>query len=329
MVRKILLSIMLGIVLLSSSLLSVYSPSATERVKITQPVLIDRSEREISNGLVGEVLLVESSLTNNQQTKQPFVYIVQIKDASGFTVSLSWVTGDLLPNQELKSGKSWIPEEAGEYLVETFVWESVEFPVPLAAIKHTEVGILPVLDSLPSIPSPNIVLIYTDDQRWDTIDHMPILKKRLAGEGIEFVNSFVTTSLCCPSRAGLLTGQYTHNHNLWGNLPPDGGATDFKDGSTVAVWLKARGYATNYIGKYMNDYDKINKYIPPGWDDWYVFADPATKYYNYRLNENGVLKSYSNDDRHYSTDLLRDKAIEYIQNADTPLLLGLCYSCSP
>ncbi len=103
MVRKILLSVMLGIVLLSSSLLIVYSPSATERVKITQPVLIDRSEMEISNGLMGELLLVESFLTNTQQTKQPFVHIVQIKDASGFTVSLSWVSGDLLPDQELKS----------------------------------------------------------------------------------------------------------------------------------------------------------------------------------------------------------------------------------
>ena len=131
MVRKILLSVMLGIVLLSSSLLIVYSPSATERVKITQPVLIDRSEMEISNGLMGELLLVESFLTNTQQTKQPFVHIVQIKDASGFTVSLSWVSGDLLPDQELKSGQSWIPEEAGDYLVETFVWESIDFPVPL------------------------------------------------------------------------------------------------------------------------------------------------------------------------------------------------------
>jgi len=209
MVRKILLSVMLGIVLLSSSLLIVYSPSATERVKITQPVLIDRSEMEISNGLMGELLLVESFLTNTQQTKQPFVHIVQIKDASGFTVSLSWVSGDLLPDQELKSGQSWIPEEAGDYLVETFVWESIEFPVPLSAIGRVEVGILPDLDSLPSIPSPNIVLIYTDDQRWDTIDYMPIVKKRLAGEGIEFANSFVTTSLCCPSRASFLTVEQT------------------------------------------------------------------------------------------------------------------------
>jgi hypothetical protein len=46
------------------------------------------------------------------------------------------------------------------------------------------------------------VVILTDDQRHDELAHMPTVMRRLAGEGLQFVNSFVTTPLCCPSRAG-------------------------------------------------------------------------------------------------------------------------------
>ena len=121
---------------------------------------------------------------------------------------------------------------------------------------------------------------------------MPILKSGVAEGGIEFENSFVTSSLCCPSRASFLTGLYTHNHDVWTNLAPDGGATKFDDLSTIASWLDDAGYNTGFIGKYMNDYDKIALHISPGWNDWRVFSDRATKYFDYNLNENGVINSY-------------------------------------
>ena len=54
---------------------------------------------------------------------------------------------------------------------------------------------------------PDIVLIVTDDQRWDTLWAMPILSERLAGRGVTFPDAFVVNPLCCPSRASILTGK--------------------------------------------------------------------------------------------------------------------------
>lgn len=169
------------------------------------------------------------------------------------------------------------------------------------------------------VPKPNIIVIYTDDQRWDTIDYMPNVKKRIAGEGITFMNSFVTTSLCCPSRASFLTGLYTHNHRVWSNLPPDGGAEALNDTATVATWLKAGGYSTSLIGKYLNAYNQIFPYIPPGWDDWHVFYEGA--YYGYRLQENGEIRQFGNQENVYSTDLLKERALQFMRNASRPFFL--------
>ena len=72
---------------------------------------------------------------------------------------------------------------------------------------------------------PNIVFILTDDQRWDTMQVMPEVRRLLGAHGITFENSFVSTSLCCPSRATILTGRYSHHTGVYGNSRPHGGAT--------------------------------------------------------------------------------------------------------
>ena len=161
---------------------------------------------------------------------------------------------------------------------------------------------------------PNIVVIETDDQRWDTLGYMPIVQSRLVGQGINFTNGFVTTSLCCPSRASFLTGLYAHNHKLTSNVPPQGGAEVFKDGSTIAVWLKSAGYKTSLVGKYMNGYENLTAgYIPPGWDDWHAWAG-GRLYYDYKLSENGVVNSFGSAESDYATDVLRNRAVSFIQS---------------
>ena len=70
---------------------------------------------------------------------------------------------------------------------------------------------------------PNIVLILTDDQRWDTLSAMPQVEARLAARGVTFDNGFVTNSLCCPSRTTILTGQYSHTTGVYTVAPPNGG----------------------------------------------------------------------------------------------------------
>ena len=106
---------------------------------------------------------------------------------------------------------------------------------------------------------PNILFIYTDDQRWDALGvvqkeqgdkgRFPWLKTpnmdRLAGEGIRFRNAFVVNSLCSPSRASFLTGQYGYLNGVTGN------GEDFPvTNITCASLLTEAGYATGYFGKW-------------------------------------------------------------------------------
>lgn len=113
---------------------------------------------------------------------------------------------------------------------------------------------------------PNILFVLADDLDTRSARQMPKLEKFVAARGTTFSNAFVTTSLCCPSRASVLTGKYVHNHTVYTNKPPAGGAPKFRSSgeakSTVATWLDEQGYETIMIGKYLNYYD--GTYIPPG-----------------------------------------------------------------
>jgi N-acetylglucosamine-6-sulfatase len=163
---------------------------------------------------------------------------------------------------------------------------------------------------------PNIVFILTDDQDSGSISAMPRLQSLLVERGITFENAFVTDPLCCPSRATFLRGQYSHNTEISGNSPPDGGFRKFRglgrERSTVATWLDD-GYKTFYAGKYMNGYDDT-RHVPPGWDRWYgwlgQYHSPGGEY---RLNENGRIETYDLD-RIHDTDLLKEKTVDFIRD---------------
>jgi arylsulfatase A-like enzyme len=176
---------------------------------------------------------------------------------------------------------------------------------------------------------PNMVFILTDDQRWDTTDaqHSPFgsdvmsgVRRELAGAGVEFPNAFMTTPICCPSRASILAGQYAHNTGIHSNKPPNGGAEEFDDSSTLGTWLQAAGYRTGFYGKYMNGYHNLwdptqgeLPYVPPGWSEWHVFERP--RFFDYTLIRNGVPEDYGSEDADYSTDVLRNLAIEFVESS--------------
>lgn len=73
-----------------------------------------------------------ADLENQMNVEQKFAYLVQIQDESGFTVSLSWLTGLLVPLQSFSPSQSWIPQSPGKYMATVFVWESVENPTALS-----------------------------------------------------------------------------------------------------------------------------------------------------------------------------------------------------
>ena len=161
---------------------------------------------------------------------------------------------------------------------------------------------------------PNVVMIMTDDQTVESMRVMPNVKALLADQGVTFDNSFVSYSLCCPSRATYLTGQYAHNHGVMGNAAPNGGYYKLDSTNTLPVWLQRGGYQTMHIGKYLNGYGTRNAdEVPPGWGLWYGSVDPTTyRFYNYTLNENGRTVNYGTGTANYQTDVYAQKAVNLI-----------------
>ncbi len=174
---------------------------------------------------------------------------------------------------------------------------------------------------------PNIILIVTDDQRFDTLQVMPEVRRLLVARGMTLRRAIVSNPLCCPSRATIFTGRYSHTTGVYTNLAPDGGWPLFQpsESDTIATALNAVGYRTGLFGKYMNGYGGAGAYVPPGWDRWFATTGRTT-YYNYTVYDDvkGHV-SYGSRPKHYLTDVIRNKAVSFIRNAPAgePLFLAV------
>jgi N-acetylglucosamine-6-sulfatase len=158
-----------------------------------------------------------------------------------------------------------------------------------------------------TLDRPNIILFLTDDQDLSSLKYMPFTS---SFEGwTKFTHGYVNYSLCCPSRATILSGQYSHHTGVETNEE----SANFDDTHTLGTWMQGAGYDTALIGKYFNDYpwDRGSDYIPPGWDEWQAF-NSRTRYYNYTINSNGTTESYGSEPQAYSTTVLGDKALQWI-----------------
>jgi N-acetylglucosamine-6-sulfatase len=175
--------------------------------------------------------------------------------------------------------------------------------------------------SSPASPLPNIVLILTDDQRWDSLWAMPKVRRLLAGPGVRFTNAFAVNPLCCPSRASILTGKYSHGTGVYTNFPPTGGFPAFDPSTTIATVLDERGYETALMGKYLNGY--LGTDVPPGWDRWAAFNGPkgGVSFFDYTMSLDGVERSFGSAPSDYSTDVLARRAARFIRDAGGPFFL--------
>lgn len=166
-------------------------------------------------------------------------------------------------------------------------------------------------------PKANIVFVLVDDFSSDLMEYMPTVEE-LAKVGVSFSHYFVTDSLCCPSRASILTGRFPHNTGVFRNTGAGGGYLVFRnrgeDQDTFATSFKAAGYRTAFYGKYLNGYTPRNQnHTPaPGWDEWVVGGAQPYGGFNYTLNENGRLVDYGDAEDDYVTDVLADKALSFI-----------------
>ena len=166
---------------------------------------------------------------------------------------------------------------------------------------------------------PNIILILTDDEDMKVHAFMPKTREWIEQQGAVFDNYFVTYPFCCPSRATTLRGQYSHNHQITGNVLPSGGFRKFRtmghESSTIATWLNEAGYHTAFFGKYLNGYDPEKHGVPEGWDEWCAGSSMAHPGYDYVLNENGRIVAYGREPSDYLTDVLARKATAVIRSA--------------
>jgi len=182
---------------------------------------------------------------------------------------------------------------------------------------------------------PNIIFFLTDDHRFDAMGFMghPFLETpnmdRMAGEGIHLKQAIVTTSLCSPSRASILSGMYAHNHGVVDNYNPvDSGLKFFPE------YLQEAGYNTAFIGKWHmgGESDDPRK----GFDHWLSFkgqgtywADghgtsrvvPQTNMDGYNINGKRLPQ------QGYITDELTDYALDWLKgnSGKKPFMLYLSH----
>ena len=166
----------------------------------------------------------------------------------------------------------------------------------------------------------NIIFILTDDQRFDTLWAMPNVKAELVDQGVNFTQAVVTSPLCCPARASILSGGlYDKNTGVYHNFLPNGSFELFNDEHNLGTALQQAGYHTGLIGKVMNGYPV--GYVMPGWDYHNTNPGPSRENWNsftatigssQNLPASGVVARSIN---RYITDYQKDKALEFIDSA--------------
>jgi arylsulfatase A-like enzyme len=150
-------------------------------------------------------------------------------------------------------------------------------------------------DAEAQVSRPNVLIIITDDQRIESMGPMRRTRRWFQRGGTEFTNAYVTTPLCCPSRASIFTGRYAHNHGVVTNAD----ARELEQRSTLQRYLSADGYRTGIVGKYLNSWTGP----PPFFDLWHTFEN-VSKYVNAPFNSNGIVHRV----RRYSTDYISNRA---------------------
>lgn len=175
--------------------------------------------------------------------------------------------------------------------------------------------------------APNVVVIMADDQSSASFTprFMPETFKDIVEPGTRLATGLAAPPLCCPARAGFLTGQYPHNHGVFSNHK---GYLQLRDPEQVLpAWLQLAGYETGFVGKPLNGYNRLGRAeAAPGFDQWFANFGGRAAYYDYDLSINGDVRHYGTDPSDYMTDVLSGHALDFVSEAskgDRPFFLWL------
>ena len=181
----------------------------------------------------------------------------------------------------------------------------------------------------------NIIFVLTDDHRYDAMGFVghpwletPVMD-RMAARGAHFPNAFVTTSLCAPSRASIITGLYAHNHQVIDNYNPVR-----SDLVYFPQYLQAAGYQTAFVGKWHmgGNVDDPQR----GFDHWVSFKGQGTYWPDGKGTSRVVPQTHRDGfningrrvpQKGYITDELTDYALDWLdhRNPDQPYFLYLSH----
>ena len=178
----------------------------------------------------------------------------------------------------------------------------------VAALLPLLLAALAPADAQAASKRPNILVIVTDDQPLETLEAMPATRRLFVRGGRTYPNAFVTTPLCCPSRASILTGRYAHNHGILTQEPQS-----FDVRTTIPRYLKRAGYLNALSGKYLNRWGAAPSFVPPAppyFDLWAPGRPNRNGYYRTIFNVNGELKTVAR----YSTDFIGGQTIRFLRD---------------
>lgn len=108
------------------------SISNLDRVTNSDISLSDGTGKTITSFQSGNQIQIVGSITNEQNFNQKFIYLIQVKDSNNYVVSISWISGELSELQSLDVSQSWLPKKNGTFVIESFVWDSLENQIPLS-----------------------------------------------------------------------------------------------------------------------------------------------------------------------------------------------------
>lgn len=181
----------------------------------------------------------------------------------------------------------------------------------------------------------NVVVILTDDQRWDSLGEMPWVHANLEPKAVNFTNAVMSTPLCCPARSSFLSGGfYASDTGVLNNAFPNGGASRFNDTNTLATKLQAKGYATGLVGKYLNEYAALYPRTPPGWTSFVNTDSPLPQdkgfsWFNYHVVRGSStptragVAAQREPSKIFMTDKITQEAVNFIDETPSkkPLFL--------